>query len=60
VFDHVTIRVSDRAASERFYTTLLRTLDVEPSYAGRAQFRFDDGSFSLVSGTPTEHSTSPS
>jgi catechol 2,3-dioxygenase-like lactoylglutathione lyase family enzyme len=34
VFDHVTIRVSDRAASERFYTTVLRTLGVEPSYAG--------------------------
>jgi catechol 2,3-dioxygenase-like lactoylglutathione lyase family enzyme len=29
VFDHVTIRVSDRAASERFYTTVLRTLGVE-------------------------------
>jgi catechol 2,3-dioxygenase-like lactoylglutathione lyase family enzyme len=34
VFDHVTIRVSDRAASERFYPTVLRTLGVEPSYAG--------------------------
>jgi catechol 2,3-dioxygenase-like lactoylglutathione lyase family enzyme len=26
VFDHVTIRVSDREASERFYDTVLRTL----------------------------------
>jgi catechol 2,3-dioxygenase-like lactoylglutathione lyase family enzyme len=34
VFDHVTIRVSDRAASERFYTTVLGTLGVEPTYAG--------------------------
>jgi catechol 2,3-dioxygenase-like lactoylglutathione lyase family enzyme len=28
VFDHVTIRVSDREASERFYDTVLRTLGV--------------------------------
>jgi hypothetical protein len=34
VFDHFTIRVSDRAASERSYSTVLRTLGVEPSYAG--------------------------
>jgi catechol 2,3-dioxygenase-like lactoylglutathione lyase family enzyme len=34
VFDHVTIRVSDRAASERVYTTVLGTLGVEPTYAG--------------------------
>jgi catechol 2,3-dioxygenase-like lactoylglutathione lyase family enzyme len=27
VFDHVTIRVSDRAVSERFYSTLLHVLD---------------------------------
>jgi catechol-2,3-dioxygenase len=26
VFDHVTIRVSERAVSERFYETVLRTL----------------------------------
>jgi catechol 2,3-dioxygenase-like lactoylglutathione lyase family enzyme len=106
VFDHVTIRVSDRAASERFYTTVLGTLGVEPTYAGddfvewandksvargaidhvwirvadvpsakrfyesiaphaafrlsddtpeRVQFRFHDGSFSLVAGPPAEH-----
>jgi catechol 2,3-dioxygenase-like lactoylglutathione lyase family enzyme len=34
VFDHVTIRAPDRAASERFYTTVLGTLGVEPTYAG--------------------------
>jgi catechol 2,3-dioxygenase-like lactoylglutathione lyase family enzyme len=34
VFDHVTIRVSDRAASGAFYATVLRTLGVEPSYNG--------------------------
>jgi catechol 2,3-dioxygenase-like lactoylglutathione lyase family enzyme len=30
VFDHVGIRVSDRAASERFYTTVLDVLGVPP------------------------------
>jgi catechol 2,3-dioxygenase-like lactoylglutathione lyase family enzyme len=35
VFDHVTIRVSDREASERFYATVLRTLDIEQSHSGR-------------------------
>ena len=28
MFDHVTIRVSNRAASERFYETVLRTLEI--------------------------------
>jgi catechol 2,3-dioxygenase-like lactoylglutathione lyase family enzyme len=37
VFDHVTIRVSDHAASERFYDTVLRTLGLE---------RDDDAEFS--------------
>jgi catechol 2,3-dioxygenase-like lactoylglutathione lyase family enzyme len=35
VFDHVTIRVSDREASERFYATVLHTLGVEQSHSGR-------------------------
>jgi hypothetical protein len=30
VFDHVTIRVSDRGASERFYTTVLRDYVLDP------------------------------
>jgi catechol 2,3-dioxygenase-like lactoylglutathione lyase family enzyme len=30
VFDHVTIRVSDMAASEAFYSTVLGALGVEP------------------------------
>ncbi len=30
MFDHVTLRVSDRTASVRFYATVLRTLDVRP------------------------------
>jgi hypothetical protein len=32
VFDHVTIRVSDRAASERFYETVLAALGHAPTY----------------------------
>ena len=31
MFDHVAIRASDRAASERFYRTVLATLEVEPT-----------------------------
>jgi catechol 2,3-dioxygenase-like lactoylglutathione lyase family enzyme len=33
VFDHVGIAVSDLAASERFYRTVLSVLGVEPSHA---------------------------
>jgi catechol 2,3-dioxygenase-like lactoylglutathione lyase family enzyme len=33
MFDHVTIRVSDREASEQFYETVLRTLGVEKTYS---------------------------
>jgi catechol 2,3-dioxygenase-like lactoylglutathione lyase family enzyme len=32
VFDHVTIRVSDRGASERFYETVLSELAIDESY----------------------------
>jgi catechol 2,3-dioxygenase-like lactoylglutathione lyase family enzyme len=32
MFDHVTIRVSDRAASERFYNVVLQTLGIDESY----------------------------
>jgi catechol 2,3-dioxygenase-like lactoylglutathione lyase family enzyme len=34
VFDHVTLRVSSRAASEQFYELVLGLLGVEPSYTG--------------------------
>jgi catechol 2,3-dioxygenase-like lactoylglutathione lyase family enzyme len=34
VFDHVTIRASDRAATERFYDTVLRPLGIEKVYSG--------------------------
>jgi catechol 2,3-dioxygenase-like lactoylglutathione lyase family enzyme len=46
VFDHVTIRVSDRDASERFYDTVLRTLGVERSHSGRDFTEWGD--FSLT------------
>ena len=55
--DHLWIRVADVAASKRFYETIapyagfrLRTDTPE-----RAQFAGDDGSFSVVLGTPTQH-----
>jgi catechol 2,3-dioxygenase-like lactoylglutathione lyase family enzyme len=32
MFDHVTIRATDHAASERFYETVLRTLGAEPTH----------------------------
>jgi catechol 2,3-dioxygenase-like lactoylglutathione lyase family enzyme len=35
LFDHVVIRVANRAASERFYDTALRTLGLEARRAGR-------------------------
>ncbi len=36
MFDHVTIRVTDRAASERFYDTVLRPLAIDQSYRTNA------------------------
>src|SRR5919198_1412058 len=35
MFDHVTIRVTDREASERFYVTVLLPLRIEKSYRTR-------------------------
>jgi catechol 2,3-dioxygenase-like lactoylglutathione lyase family enzyme len=35
VFDHVTIRVSDRAASERFYDTVLPAIGLERTHSGK-------------------------
>ncbi|HEX5801205.1 MAG TPA: hypothetical protein VFY02_13920, partial [Gaiellaceae bacterium] len=42
MFDHVTIRASDRAASERFYATVLSTLGIERSYTGEDFAERDD------------------
>jgi catechol 2,3-dioxygenase-like lactoylglutathione lyase family enzyme len=46
LFDHVTIRVSDREASERFYDTVLGALDIEKTHSGRDFTEWDD--FSLT------------
>jgi catechol 2,3-dioxygenase-like lactoylglutathione lyase family enzyme len=42
VFDHVGIRVSDRAASERFYELVLGLLGYEPSYDGDDFVEWED------------------
>jgi catechol 2,3-dioxygenase-like lactoylglutathione lyase family enzyme len=49
VFDHVTIRVSDREASERFYETVLRAVESEPTFSGEGFAEWDD--FSLAQAT---------
>jgi catechol 2,3-dioxygenase-like lactoylglutathione lyase family enzyme len=46
MFDHVSIRVSDRAAAEGFYRTVLETLAIEPTHAGDDFVEWDD--FSLA------------
>jgi catechol 2,3-dioxygenase-like lactoylglutathione lyase family enzyme len=46
VFDHVTIRVSDRERSERFYETVLATLGIERSHSGGGFVEWGD--FSLT------------
>jgi catechol 2,3-dioxygenase-like lactoylglutathione lyase family enzyme len=46
VFDHVTIRVSDRQASERFYDTILRTIGIAQTASDEHYAEWDD--FSLA------------
>ena len=55
MFDHVTIRVFDRAASERFYETVLRTFGVEKSYADEHFAEWND--FSLAWATDDKPAT---
>ena len=50
VFDHVTIRVSDRPASERFYETVLRRIGVEQTHSGRDYAEWDDFSLAQADG----------
>jgi catechol 2,3-dioxygenase-like lactoylglutathione lyase family enzyme len=45
VFDHVTIRVADPAASQRFYATVLAALGVEQTSGGEHFVEWDDFSF---------------
>ena len=46
MFDHVTIRVSDRAASERFYETVLAVIGIDTTHTGELFTEWDD--FSLA------------
>jgi catechol 2,3-dioxygenase-like lactoylglutathione lyase family enzyme len=46
VFDHVTIRASDRAASQRFFDTVLPTLGLEQTYGDESFVEWGD--FSLA------------
>ena len=46
MFDHVTIRASDRAASEKFYETVLRTLGIDTTYSDEHFAEWND--FSLT------------
>jgi catechol 2,3-dioxygenase-like lactoylglutathione lyase family enzyme len=46
MFDHVTIRATDRAASEAFYNDVLRTLGIDESYRTNTFCEWDD--FSLA------------
>jgi catechol 2,3-dioxygenase-like lactoylglutathione lyase family enzyme len=57
VFDHVTIRATDRSASERFYRTVLGTLGIEPSHVGLELIEWDDFSIIAAEGehSPTRH-----
>jgi catechol 2,3-dioxygenase-like lactoylglutathione lyase family enzyme len=57
VFAHVTIRVSDRPASERFYRTSLATLGIEPTHDREDLVAWDD--FAIIAADadhpPTRH-----
>jgi catechol 2,3-dioxygenase-like lactoylglutathione lyase family enzyme len=48
VFDHVTIRVSDREASERFYATVLATLGRVQTHRDEWGVEWDDFSLALA------------
>jgi len=48
VFDHVTIRVTDRGASERFYNTVLPALGIPETRSGEHYPQWDDFSLSLA------------
>ena len=56
MFDHVTIRVTSRAAAEEFYETLLRTLGIETTHKDDEFAEWDDFSLSQATGTkPATH-----
>ncbi|HEX4518853.1 MAG TPA: VOC family protein [Gaiellaceae bacterium] len=48
MFDHVTIRVPDREASEAFYELVLRTLEIGISVRSRSYVEWDDFAIALA------------
>ena len=55
MFDHVTIRVTDREASERFYVTVLLPLGIEKTYRTRQFTEWQD--FSLAAADDSQPPT---
>ena len=55
MFDHVTIRVSDRAASERFYDTVLTPLGIDRTYSTPTFSEWGD--FLITAGDDAHHPT---
>ena len=53
MFDHVTIRASDREASQRFYETVLQTLGIDPTASDDDFVEWSD--FSLAEGDATRN-----
>jgi catechol 2,3-dioxygenase-like lactoylglutathione lyase family enzyme len=49
LFDHVTIRASDREASERFYATVLVAIGIEQTHSGEQYAEWDDFSLAQAS-----------
>ena len=56
MFDHVTIRVSDRGAAERFYDQVLRALELVKGHSGEQFAQWGDFSvavpFTAPAGAP--------
>ena len=52
MFDHVTIRASDRSASERFYETVLRTLGIEQSHSDEHYVEWNDFGLAATAESP--------
>jgi catechol 2,3-dioxygenase-like lactoylglutathione lyase family enzyme len=50
MFDHVTMRVADRPASERFYRASLGQLGIEPTHTSAELIEWDD--FSILAADP--------
>ena len=55
MFDHVTIRASDREASERFYDTVLPTIGIGKAYSDERGAEWDD--FSLAAAEAAKPAT---